>query len=70
MGIFFQPTNLPGTTVFFEKVQLDADAATGVAKKYFQRPRPYTTDPTLANGKLEKSFSYPSGHSTESWCLP
>ena len=32
------------------------------AKDYFKRPRPFTTDPSLANGKLEKSFSYPSGH--------
>ncbi|HEX4350146.1 MAG TPA: phosphatase PAP2 family protein, partial [Verrucomicrobiae bacterium] len=33
------------------------------------RPRPYVLDPTLASGKLEKSFSYPSGHSTESMVL-
>ncbi|MEJ0091523.1 MAG: phosphatase PAP2 family protein [Limisphaerales bacterium] len=69
VGSFFQSNNLPKTTVFFEKVQLDADTATGLAKKYFKRPRPYTADPSLANGKLEKSFSYPSGHSTESMVL-
>ncbi len=68
-GAFFQSANLPVTAAFFEKVQADADAATGFAKKYFKRPRPYTTDPGLANGKLEKSFSYPSGHSTESMVL-
>ena len=39
------------------------------AKDFYKRPRPYTTDPSLANGKLEKSFSYPSGHSTESMVL-
>ncbi len=42
---------------------------TDAGKDFFQRPRPYTTDPSLANGKLEKSFSYPSGHSTESMVL-
>jgi acid phosphatase (class A) len=36
---------------------------------FYKRPRPYVTDPSLANGKLEKSFSYPSGHSTESMVL-
>lgn len=39
------------------------------AKDYWKRPRPYKVDPILANGKLEKSFSYPSGHSTESMTL-
>ena len=39
------------------------------AKDFYKRPRPYVTDPSLANGKLEKSFSYPSGHSTESMVL-
>jgi acid phosphatase (class A) len=42
---------------------------TDLGKEFFRRPRPYTTDPSLANGKLEKSFSYPSGHSTESMVL-
>jgi acid phosphatase (class A) len=50
-------------------VQLDAETVTDLGKDYFKRPRPYTTDPSLANGKLEKSFSYPSGHSTESMVL-
>ena len=42
---------------------------TDAGKDYYHRPRPYTTDPSLANGKLEKSFGYPSGHSTESMVL-
>ena len=62
-------TNLPKTAAFFEKVQKDAAAVTDGGKDFFKRPRPYTTDPSLANGKLEKSFSYPSGHSTESMVL-
>jgi acid phosphatase (class A) len=69
VGAFFQSNNLPRTTAFFEKVQLDAETVTDLGKDYFKRPRPYTTDPSLANGKLEKSFSYPSGHSTESMVL-
>ncbi len=69
IGVFFQSNNLPKTTAFFEKVQKDAEAITDNAKDFYKRPRPYTTDPSLANGKLEKSFSYPSGHSTESMVL-
>lgn len=69
VGDFFSSNNLPKTTLFFRKVQSDAETVTDLGKDYFKRPRPYTTDPSLANGKLEKSFSYPSGHSTESMVL-
>jgi acid phosphatase (class A) len=69
VGDFFQPGNLPKTAAFFEKVQLDAETVTDLGKDFFKRPRPFTTDPSLTNGKLEKSFSYPSGHSTESMVL-
>ena len=68
-GPFLAESNLPLTTAFFAKVQADAEAVTDTGKDFFKRPRPYTTDPSLANGKLEKSFSYPSGHSTESMTL-
>jgi acid phosphatase (class A) len=69
VGAWFVETNLPKTAAFFEKVQLDAETVTDLGKDFFQRPRPFTTDTNLANGKLEKSFSYPSGHSTESMVL-
>jgi acid phosphatase (class A) len=69
VGPYFTATNLPKTAAFFEKVQLDAETVTDLGKDFFHRPRPFTTDTNLANGKLEKSFSYPSGHSTESMVL-
>ena len=69
IGAFFVSSNLPVTAAFFYRVQADAEAVTDKAKDFYKRPRPYTTDPSLANGKLEKSFSYPSGHSTESMVL-
>ena len=69
VGSFFVEDSLPRTASFFGKVQKDAETVTDEAKDYFRRPRPYATDPSLANGKLEKSFSYPSGHSTESMVL-
>jgi acid phosphatase (class A) len=69
IGPFFQSNNLPKTAAFFHKVQKDAAAVTDNAKDYYKRPRPFIVDPSLASGKLEKSFSYPSGHSTESMVL-
>jgi acid phosphatase (class A) len=69
VGTFFQSNSLPKTTAFFERVQKDAAAATDNAKDFYKRPRPYVLDPSLASGKLEKSFSYPSGHATESMVL-
>lgn len=68
-GPFFVATNLPNTAAFFAKVQSDAATVTDEGKNFFKRPRPYTVDPSLASGKLEKSFSYPSGHSTETMVL-
>jgi acid phosphatase (class A) len=69
IGDFFQPDKFPKTEEFFHHVQKDAEAVTDNAKDFYKRPRPYVVDPTLINGKLEKSFSYPSGHSTESMVL-
>ena len=57
------------TAAFFKKVQSDAATVTDTGKDFFQRPRPFVTDPSLKNGQLEKTFSYPSGHSTETMVL-
>jgi len=69
VGPFFTPANLPKTAAFFRKIQMDAAIVTDLGKDHFKRPRPFVIDPALANGKLETSFSYPSGHSTESMVL-
>jgi acid phosphatase (class A) len=69
IGLFFQPGKFPRTEAFFHRVQKDAEVVTDNAKNHYKRPRPFVTDPSLANGKLEHSFSYPSGHSTESMVL-
>jgi len=69
IGNFFTPGKFPKTEAFFNRVQTDATTITDSAKDFYKRPRPFVTDPSLINGKLEKSFSYPSGHSTESMVL-
>ena len=66
IGEFLQPGKLPKTEAFFRSLQRDADA-TGAAKDYWARPRPYTVDPSLASGKLEKSFGYPAAMPPKAW---
>jgi acid phosphatase (class A) len=69
VGGFFKPTKLPKTEAFFKRVQEDAASVVDSSKDVYRRPRPYVIDRSLANGKLETSFSYPSGHSTETMTL-
>lgn len=70
IGPFFNATNLPATSAFFEEVEHDVEAVKDSAKDIFARPRPFVTDTNLANGyKLETSCGYPSGHSTGSMAL-
>ncbi|HSY74110.1 MAG TPA: phosphatase PAP2 family protein [Dongiaceae bacterium] len=66
VGDIFQPGKLPKTEAFLRHVQAEAEAVVNSAKDYWKRPRPYMVDPGLVAGKLQKSFSYPSGHSTDS----
>ncbi len=47
----------------------DAKTVVGAGKEFFKRPRPFVTDPALGTGNADDSFSYPSGHSTESMTL-
>ena len=56
---------LPKTIAFIHRVKADADNITDAAKEHWKRPRPITINPTLVPDAKEKSFSYPSGHSTE-----
>jgi|SRR5580698_9911631 acid phosphatase (class A) len=69
IGPFFEPGKFPKTEALLENVRGDAETVVDNAKDHWKRPRPYKVDPSLASGKLEKSFSYPSGHSTESMVL-
>ncbi|HXE41746.1 MAG TPA: phosphatase PAP2 family protein [Candidatus Baltobacteraceae bacterium] len=63
-------SKLPETEKFLRHVQSDAGSVVDSAKDFWKRPRPFVVDPTLAlKGNLQKSFSYPSGHSTESMAV-
>jgi acid phosphatase (class A) len=69
LGVMLEDGHFPKTEAFFKHVQTDAAVVTDTAKDYWKRPRPFTVDPSLGSGKLEKSFGYPSGHSTEATVL-
>lgn len=64
IGTNFQQGKFPKTEALLAKVRTETGEVIGVAKSYWKRPRPYDMDPTLAFGKMEKSYAYPSGHST------
>jgi acid phosphatase (class A) len=67
LGPSFNPDDLPYTAKFLKRVMENAGNIDRAAKLVFNRPRPFLMDsrihPCVAK---EKSFSYPSGHSTQS----
>ncbi len=64
LGEGFQPVQFPKTEALFKQVEKETKAVTNAGKDHWKRARPYTFDPSLLVDKPEKSFSYPSGHST------
>lgn len=64
VGPVLRPDKLPKTEVLFQKVKKDITVPLDAAKDHWQRRRPYQMDEQLSLGAPEKSFGYPSGHST------
>jgi acid phosphatase (class A) len=64
IGPFFEPGKCPKTEAMFLKVRKDISEPLDKTKDHWKRRRPYELDPQLTLGRPEKSFGYPSGHST------
>jgi acid phosphatase (class A) len=64
IGEIFREGKLPKTEALFQKVKSDIGDAINTPKNHWKRRRPYEMDEQLTLGRPEKSFSYPSGHST------
>lgn len=64
IGEFFREGKLPKTESLFQKVKTDIGDAINTPKNHWKRRRPYEMDEHLNLGRPEKSFGYPSGHST------
>jgi acid phosphatase (class A) len=63
LGPHFNATECPQASEFFAKVVAAVRPVSSAAKEQWHRPRP-TADPRVHALDKEKSFSYPSGHST------
>jgi acid phosphatase (class A) len=65
LGPWFNAKDCPQTAKLFDQIATDSKYFTNTGKEHWQRPRPYASYKELnPTGKLEKSFSYPSAHST------
>jgi acid phosphatase (class A) len=64
IGPCFEPGKLPKTEALFQKVRTDISEPINTPKNHWKRQRPYQMDERLTLGRPEKSFGYPSGHST------
>jgi acid phosphatase (class A) len=64
-GNMLSAKELKNIKAFFTALKIDVGIHAGLAKYQFKRPRPFVTDPTLKPClKLEKTYAYPSGHTT------
>ncbi|MEO6845741.1 MAG: phosphatase PAP2 family protein, partial [Chthoniobacterales bacterium] len=63
IGPFFRP-NLPKTKAFFEEISGEVEVIAKQLKNIYKRPRPCVIDPSLQEGPIPRSYSYPSRHST------
>jgi acid phosphatase (class A) len=73
LGLEATSENAKTLAVLVGRVSTDAGGATGPAKEHFQRKRPFVVDPGPTcipiTPAFEKSFDFPSGHTTISWAL-
>jgi acid phosphatase (class A) len=72
-GLALDLGKLPATAKLFEDIAHEESAATGPAKKFFHRARPYTVDSSLHSCAKDASKpaynSYPSGHATVAYAM-
>jgi acid phosphatase (class A) len=73
MGVTLTTENAPVLAGLLARVATDASAATGPAKDFFHRKRPFLVDQgpvcIAISPAFEKSFDYPSGHTTLGWAV-
>jgi acid phosphatase (class A) len=73
MGVAANPENAPILAGILARVSTDASAATGPAKDFFHRKRPFLVDQgpvcISVSPTFEKTFDYPSGHTTLGWAV-
>ncbi len=64
VGPVLDLSRLPRTDALLKAVKKETGEVINIPKDHWERNRPYVLDPELNVGRPERSFSYPSGHST------
>lgn len=70
VGVELNPANAPKLTDVAQRATRDAGREMDVAKKHFQRKRPFWIDEgniCRPRAELGDTFDYPSGHTTAGW---
>ncbi len=70
LGVALTPDKAPHLMAMFAKAGHDTQRETNIAKKFYQRLRPFLIDDGKTCQKpeeLKDSFDYPSGHTTGGW---
>lgn len=70
LGVTLTPQAAPATMRLIHNAGSDTARATGIAKNFYKRQRPYLIDkgPTCQPAaELKGSYDYPSGHTTAGW---
>lgn len=72
-GLALSAENTPVLAGMLARVAADAGTSTGPAKDYFHRKRPFLVDKgpvcISISPAFEKTFDYPSGHTTLGWAV-
>jgi|HubBroStandDraft_6_1064221.scaffolds.fasta_scaffold595420_2 acid phosphatase (class A) len=73
MSLGAKPESAPVLVGMLARVSMDAGSATGPAKDFFHRKRPFLVDQgrvcIAISPFFEKTFDYPSGHATLGWAV-
>jgi acid phosphatase (class A) len=74
LGATLTPQTTPATMMLLRRAGTDLGRAVFLAKDYYKRPRPFTTDSGKAcdpdaakDGGKALGFAYPSGHAAVGW---
>jgi acid phosphatase (class A) len=70
LGMTLNPAEVPKTVAVIERASLDTNAQKERAKTFYHRLRPIRLDRGAVcqpRAKLERTYDYPSGHTTGGW---
>lgn len=69
VGLITHNTSLKKKALYLTETYVANSLITYALKKTFNRSRPYVTNPSLVPLEYEKSYSFPSGHTSEAFSM-